>query len=370
MNVLSCALRQAAATLGVLALLAGLSVIPSTPAAAAPAQAWGYVWGDQPTAASYTPSFAYQFNSTNNLNTIAHGADPGAYRITFPGLGTAGGGTVHVTSYGGATEQCKVSSWWPSGSNLLVDVRCFNLGGTPADSRFTATYTSKPSGSTPMGYVWNDRLSCGWTGCSYTPSAGYQFNSAGASNTITWNSTGDYAVRLPFLAAPSGHVQVTAYGGGSERCKVVGWGPTGADQLVNVRCFNSTGGLTDSLFTVTYVKGASIVGSAPYVFGHAYVWADQPTSLSYTPNTAYQFNSTYQFNKVTRRNLGQYAITLPSQNLSWGDVQVTAYGSGAEFCKVSYWTPSDGVIVNCFNASGSPTDTKFDAAFLFSELIF
>ncbi len=74
-------------------------------------------------------------------------------------------------------------------------------------------------------------------------------------------------------------------------------------------------------------------------------------------------------NTITRSEVGVYKIQFPSQSLERGNVQVTAYGTGSEFCKVAHWTVSDGVVVRCFDNSGAPVDTRFDVSFLNSYLI-
>jgi hypothetical protein len=137
-----------------------------------------------------------------------------------------------------------------------------------------------------------------------------------------------------------------------------------------VRCVNSAGGPTDSRFTLTYVNQTSIVGSAPYLPGSAYARADQPAAPSYTPG--YQFNSTRASTPITitRLDVGKYTLSVPSQDLSSGDVQVTAYGGSGEFCRVAKWNAADGIVVQCFSKDGSPSDTKFDAALLVAYLIF
>src|SRR5262245_42166976 len=59
----------------------------------------GYVWANQPSSASYTPSLTYQFNSAGGTNTITR-SGVGQYTVHFPGLSTLGG-HVQVTAYGG-----------------------------------------------------------------------------------------------------------------------------------------------------------------------------------------------------------------------------------------------------------------------------
>jgi len=50
-------------------------------------------------------------------------------------------------------------------------------------------------------------------------------------------------------------------------------------------------------------------------------------------------------------------------NLGTGNVQVTAYGWGNEYCGVVRWNPSEGIRVRCRDANGQPVDTFYDVAF-------
>lgn len=43
-----------------------------------------------------------------------------------------------MTAYGTGNEICKLVSWGAGGTDLVVDVRCFDLGGTNADAAYTA----------------------------------------------------------------------------------------------------------------------------------------------------------------------------------------------------------------------------------------
>ena len=47
---------------------------------------------------------------------------------------------------------------------------------------------------------------------------------------------------------------MTAYGAGSENCKVQNWGPTLADQIVYVRCFDAAGNAVDTQFTAAFTR--------------------------------------------------------------------------------------------------------------------
>jgi len=99
--------------------------------------------------------------------------------------------------------------------------------------------------------------------------------------------------------------------------------------------------------------------------GWGYVWADNPTADKYTPTEAYSYNSSGKEIEISRRSTGRYKVTfygLGGGKIAGGNVQVTAYGPGNEFCKVEYWISGglDFIVhVRCFTASGNPVDTRF-----------
>jgi hypothetical protein len=346
--------RLAAAVLGFLTAV-GLVTLTPTAAQAAPVRGFAYVWADQPTAAAYTPSPPYSRNSTGGTNTITHDPGVGRYTVHFPGLGLPAG-IVHVTAYGPGANFCTVVDWNPGGppDNLNVRVRCFNTAGAGADTRFTASFVNASGGGAPLAYLWADR-----PGNPVTPPA-YQFNSAGGTNTVNRTGVGEYTAQLPLLGASAGHVQVTAYGAAPARCKVVGWGPSGTTQLVNVRCFNAAGALQNHRFTLTYARNTSILRITPA----AYAWADSPTAGVYIPSASYRFNSFGGTNTIRRLGTGVYRVETFGQPLGNGYVAVTAYGTSADYCKVVSWTPTNGIQVTCFTAAGAPVDSRFDVVFL------
>jgi hypothetical protein len=321
---------------------------------------WGYVWADQPTAASYTPMAAYQRNSTGASNTVTR-QGVGAYTVRFPHLGSLGG-TVNVTAYGSTGHLCKVGSWNPSGVDQLVSVRCFTNTGAAADSWFTASFTAPAQNPGELAFAWADQPSS----ASYTPSSTYQYNSTGATNTITRSGTGNYTVRMPRLGSVgAGHVKVTAYGAGNANaCKVGGWSDNAGDRMVNVLCHDVSGAAVDTTYTVTYVRDVGILGVTGAAAG--YVWADQPTSANYTPWPAYQFNSTGATNTITRSGTGSYTVRMPGLAANNGHVQVTAYGYGSTRCKVANWYASGSdllVNVQCSTVTGAAVDSMYTASY-------
>lgn len=105
----------------------------------------GFVWGNDPTAASYTPSPVYAYNAAGGPISVTR-SGVGRYRVTFTGMGGNGqaGGNVLISGYGGGPQHCKAQSWASSGADFVVAVRCFDAGGAPADGRYTVLVTWPP----------------------------------------------------------------------------------------------------------------------------------------------------------------------------------------------------------------------------------
>ena len=212
------------------------------------AQGSGYVWANNPTASSYTPSTQYSYNSTGGAITITQ-SSVGVYRVQFSALGGDGqaGGNVQVTAYGSGSETSKVVSWNSGGADFVVNVHCFTASGNPVNTRFSLYVVWPPIRK--GGYVWANNP----TASSYTPSTQYSFNSIGGAITITRSSVGVYQVRFSGLGGDGqagGNVQVTAYGSGSETSKVVSWNSGGADFVVNVHCFTASGNPVNTRFSL------------------------------------------------------------------------------------------------------------------------
>ena len=116
-----------------------------------------------------------------------------------------------------------------------------------------ASGTFLKGGTGRVGYAWANNPSSS----SYTPSTLYSFNSSGGGTTITRSATGVYQVTFTGLGSngtEGGHVQVTSYGSGNSHCKVRSWDSTGADFVVNVRCFDGgAGAAADSQYDVQVI---------------------------------------------------------------------------------------------------------------------
>lgn len=217
----------------------------------------GYLWANNSGAASYTPTLAYQANSSGANNTITR-VGTGVYSVHLPGLGVHGG-HVQVTPYGSTPRRCVVSGWGNNAGTQDITVRCFNYAGSAADAQFTLTHVHETNilglklccsdDGHETAYAWAH----GHTAAApYTPSSTYEFSSMSpfATPTATRIAQGRYAITWhPWIWQNWGNVQVTAYSGVSANCKVNYWNN---DDGIRVDCYNSGGSLTDTMFNVTF----------------------------------------------------------------------------------------------------------------------
>jgi hypothetical protein len=334
---------------------------------------YGWVWANQATG-TYNPAAGFSFNSSGGVNQVSN-SGVGTYSVTFPGLGGAGG-NVQVTAYGSGSERCKVMGWSQSGTSEVVSVACHTAAGAPVNTLFTATYyrsTSPDKGA----FVWANN----GTLASYSPSLAYSWNSAGGANSITRSGTGAYAVTLGGMQAHTpegGNPIVTAYGSGSEHCKIGGWFASGANIVVNVRCFNTSGSAADTLFSLSY-SGALV--PAPYNWG-AYAWANDSTSATYTPATFYSATSSEGLAGISEpqarpqggtTSTGVHFVNYPYMPASNKTIaHSVAYGTTSSYCKVGSWTAGGtGVTVTtrCFTSAGAVQGNQYVNRYSFDHFL-
>lgn len=260
--------------------------------------------------------------------------------IRFPGTTcTENASWRAVTPYDSASVMHY--PWCPGGTNLG------DLFITPDD---TAGIESLYGPSTAHGFAWV-------TSAAGVP-ASYRFNSEGGGVTAASGAVGSYAVTFEDLGGVGGDVQVVAYGASSTRCKVSSWGGSWPGDLsVNVRCHQPDGTAAASAFVVQFArKNTTSDGDG------AYLWANEQATPAYCPSSTYSWNSSDGVNCITRSAAGDYLVELPGLGGPGGTVQVTAYGSGGEHCKVQGWAPVGAVQrvhVRCFNAAGAAADSRF-----------
>jgi hypothetical protein len=197
------------------------------------------------------------------------------------------------------------------------------------------------------------------------------FNSASLSNSFSVVSTGHYTVTFPGLGnGLHSNAQVNAYNtdGKPHICETGSWGSSnGTDVFVNVYCYDFAGNAAAGDFSVFYQSR----GTAPGGW-LGFIWADQPSAASYTPNVNWNYNSRGGANTVTRSSAGVYSVTFGSLR-GGGNPQVTAYSSTGSpaHCEVTGWNrtgTSTTVGVACFNSAGTPTDEYYSLAYNRSAL--
>jgi hypothetical protein len=122
-----------------------------------------------------------------------------------------------------------------------------------------------------------------------------------------------------------------------------------------------------TVVTAVVTAGTASADTRP-VAGAGYVWANSPTTASYTPHLTYQMNSisTTTRNTITRRGTGYYAVTFTGLGVSGGVAHATAYGDNTHQCKPDTWVASgidQTVVIRCYTLAGAPVDTRFTASF-------
>jgi hypothetical protein len=205
----------------------------------------GYLWADQPTAASYTPSPGYQGGASSTIDR----SGTGVYTAKFAGLGAVGG-HVQVTAYGGSSDWCKSGGWGPAGGTQYVTVLCYTASGAPVDTYFSLSYVTNGSvlWGTPAqsAYAWADQPATD----GYSPSSTYAYDANPWAGTwINRLSTGRYGAHLA-TDLNRGLVHVTGYGWDNTSCKVAWWNSTDG---ARVNCFHPDGTPADARYDVAAV---------------------------------------------------------------------------------------------------------------------
>lgn len=122
--------------------------------------------------------------------------------------------------------------------------------------------------------------------------------------------------------------------------------------------------------------------SAVSHYADGYVWANSPSSPSYTPSTFYSFNRSGGAISITRQGEGTYTVRFAGLSAVLGTkstVHVTGYLSENTYCKPgAQKLLSDVIHIKCFDAaSGRPTDAYYtvyitkrygDLAFAYANL--
>ena len=327
-----------------------------------------FVHANQPATASYLPA-RFSMNATSPFAEESPVIDTrgrpsvtrsaaGTYSVSFPGIGRAGG-TAHVTAVG-ALRSCRVRSNGTSGANQVVGVECRAPNGVLTDTQFTLAFVEENRMCAGYGYT-----QAAVSNATHTPFDLSSHVEAPVDARITRTGVGAYSILLPGFSVVGGHVEVSAFGSASTRCKVQSWANAAAGATVTARCFNTAGAAADTRFQVLYAH-RNVPGRLDAVENlGAYLWNDQPAAAlntNYSPHATYRM-STGGVPSLRRTATGVYAVTLPGMPVGGSAIPlVTAYGADTNACAVhSFSTAAAGasVEVRCFNNAGAAANAQF-----------
>jgi hypothetical protein len=351
-------------TLATLALACDDATFPDEPEGPSPAEpaggpaeaitsdrVWadGYVLADNPTSAGYTPSATTSLNWAGGPIRITRpDGTTGRYVVTFTGLSAALGAksTVKATGYGSGNAYCKTVAGYLVSDK--VEVRCYKAGtGTPVNTRFTLL-VSRAASDRAFAFAHQP------TATEYAPSAKGSWNPGGQIR-VTRIGTGHYQVVFAGLGTwtNGGVALVNAVGSGKAYCTVGEfWGGSASSDLaLDVACWTPSGSPVDSKFSVAFVTPAKHL---------AYAFGDQPFSASSSPDPRFASNPAGGAIVITRSALGTYTIYWIGADaaiIGSGNVQVSGVGTSNQ-CKVASQA-AETVLVQCFTAGGTPTDSYF-----------
>lgn len=295
-------------------------------------------------------------SGTTPAGTTVAVTGTGQYKIAFAGA-ARDGGVVHVTAINSSPHWCQVNSFLPSGTDEVVAISCYRPGGAPDFTDFSAIFSASSGPASAVGAF----------GYVYSTVGGAllsQYNSAGSVNTVTHTGTGQWDVKFANLGTPGpidGSLQATAVSPPvvPARCKVLSWNSSSAAQVAQVTCYDASGALADSQFTLTYQYQRSLYGGAipPKYFG--YLW-NKPIGGPIATN----YNSILGPGGNTLSAGTLSLVTFPKIGVLPDDIQVTGSGPGSDFCGLNFaWahSGSDTIVrdVNCFTNSGAPSAAGF-----------
>jgi hypothetical protein len=201
-------------------------------------------------------------------------------------------------------------------------------------------------------------------------SPSFSFSTGGAIRSSR-RAPGLYLVRFPGLATGPGQrevVQVSAYGSEPRRCRVFGWNNVGADLTVETGCSDLAGNAADAKFTILVVPAGRTQGRSGFVVTPA---ADGDPVTAATAHNSRQGGVS-----AVRDGLGSYTVTfagLARESFATPEREtfhVTTVGSGTNWCKINFWSPSlanpvdVAVRVDCYDVAGAPADARFSVLML------
>jgi hypothetical protein len=250
---------------------------------------FGYALADQPTAAGpYVPAAGTRFNSGGGTIEVTR-VSLGEYSVRFAGLGRQPGQreNVQVSAYSTVFAYCKVRVWSTSGPDLVVPVICFDVTGTPADSRFTimAMGAWALGKTAPLAFALFVADTAMFTRLDTLPTTR---NSSGGSIDVSHAPDGTYSVGLNGLgsawAGAPAALTVTGAVANSKRCRLAAYDRASAG--LQVICTGVGGGVQPGSWTLLWLQR----GRPSMRFGFAWATSESNT-VDNTPFADFLINS-------------------------------------------------------------------------------
>lgn len=335
-------------------------------------QVFGWVWANQPAAASYTPDATHQYNSTGTINTVAR-QGTGSYVVTFPSLAINGGnvppgqtglngGNVQITAQGADTAFCQTNGWQTAGATVTVQVACYQ-GTTPADVAFMASYQAVNEPFPDVAYTYFS-LTEPSNGPSTIPFPARTSNVSsiyGATLTPIFSaSVSGFAMEHVTADAP-----VPMFCNFEIPPRIDCWDPSGA-KLDAPPAFNPN-------VAFSYVRGLAGVPASNLrgAYGAYDISPGDPAPIGLTREVN-SFSTNHM--ALAHVSTGVTDLTIPGAAAGGANalVHVTAYDLGSSggpvYCKPVVWNTlgSDIVLrVACFKMPGSaPFDDAFQVSYV------
>jgi hypothetical protein len=347
------------ARLAISATAALCLLTPGDARAATVEYAFAYIFQPSP-GAPWQLHGSHTFNSTGGGTSFTR-LGTGDYQVTLGNMSPLGNAQARAH---GSNNRCKVVAWGGSGLDTVVRVRCATPAGAPVDDLTVIQYYHA-TGSDPLqtAYLWASMPAA----ASYTPPAGYSYNSTGGVNTIAHGvEPGEYLAFLPGLATRGGDPHVTAYGTTTDYCKIATWYQTTAGSFVAVRCFNAGGDPVDTYWSLRYTHGHAADDGrflGAYALGNS-DWGPGTPLHSYTPNLIFQFHTSGA--AMVADNDTRSQIHMPA-TAALSSVMVTAVGHDNTYCSTVGWTnfgTETIPIAGCYDPAGNMVGSSFTMAML------
>lgn len=275
--------------------------------AAAPARL-AYALAEQPTAASYTPDANYQFNGLGGAITVTR-SNVGVYAVTIPGFGGAAG-TSRIAiagAVGTAANTCLVISATMIGvMDAVVNVECSNSAAARVDAPFTILAMGEAAfpGRFAFGHVAS--LPPAGAGATITLPTDDSWSSATLPVQLARDgiiAAGRFELRLRLPVGTSDVPILASAGTTGARCTIAGWG-----SIQDVVCYAPGGtSMADARFSGAFLDQ----GRSGFRLGS--VWANDPSTASYSAPTNGFRNSAGGAATIARSATGTYTVTF--QNL-------------------------------------------------------